>query len=191
MRKRLTNGNKKVEALLFSLPPVKSCLNHASCAAACYAVKAYKQYPSVRNLWDDNFDIAKNDLFKLYDDIVAQLKTTKKKIVRIHQSGDFFSQAYIQLWADIASNFPDVIFYGYTKVEKLLDISPLDKLPNVNIIRSMINGQKNFGDLNYITALATETGADFCPATMGENVRCGETCFKCMEKGAKIVFLQH
>lgn len=191
MKKRLTNGNKKVEALLFSLPPVTSCMNHASCASTCYAVKSYKQYPSVRNLWDSNMSLATNNLWSLYGDIVAQLSKTKKTVVRIHQSGDFIGQQYLNMWAKIAQEFKHIMFYGYTKVDNILDFGPLDTLSNVNIIRSLIGGKRNYGSLSYVSKLAADTGAVICPATNGQDVRCGETCFKCMDKDAKVVFVQH
>ena len=191
MRKRLTNGNKKVKALLFSLPPVEACLNHKSCATTCYAVKSYRQYPSVKALWDNNMLHAKTDLFTLYDELCDQLSKTKQTIVRIHQSGDFISQEYLNMWAQIAERFDNIAFYGYTKVDEILDFSPLDRLENVNIIRSMIDGKRNYGSESYVTNLAEEYGAEICPATQGQDVKCGETCFKCMEPNKKIVFVQH
>ena len=190
-KKRLTNGNKKVKALLFSMSPITSCLNSTSCASTCYAVKAYKQYPNVKLLWDSNLDLAKNDLFSLYDDICKQLDNTKQTIVRIHQSGDFISQEYLNMWIDIAKRYPHIMFYGYTKVDHILDFNTMDTLPNVNIIRSMINGKRNYGSISYVTKLATEYNAVICPATNGEDVKCGESCFKCMEKDTKVVFVQH
>lgn len=191
MKKRLTNGNKKVNALLFSLPPIQSCMNHSTCAATCYAVKSYRQYPSVRALWDSNLQLARDNLWELYDSIKAQLLKTKQTIVRIHQSGDFISQAYLDMWCVIAREFPDITFYGYTKVDKLLDFSRFDSLGNTNMIRSMIDGNRNYGDLDYISSLATKYNAELCPATMGEDVKCGTSCFKCMVPNTKVVFLQH
>jgi hypothetical protein len=35
--------------------------------------------------------------------------------VRIHDSGDFHSQAYLDAWKDAARFFPNVTFYAYTK----------------------------------------------------------------------------
>ena len=35
--------------------------------------------------------------------------------VRIHDSGDFYSIAYLNKWVDIAKANTDVIFYAYTK----------------------------------------------------------------------------
>lgn len=192
-RKRLTNNNKKVKALLFSMPPVESCLNHKSCASTCYAIKAYRQYPPTKALWDNNLDLAKNDLESLHRDLMQQLKHTRQKTVRIHQSGDFISQDYINVWAMVASSYPNISFYGYTKVDHILDLSILDMLPNVNIIRSMINGKRNYGSLNYVTKLSQDTGAIICPATMkgGDDIKCGLHCFECMDPKTKVVFVQH
>ena len=192
MKNRLTNKNKKVQAWLFSLPPIKSCLSHKECAKNCYAVKSYRQYPPVRDLWDNNLNLAKSNLFELYDDIVRQLKTIKKrKIVRIHQSGDFISQEYVNLWETIAKEFPDFIFYGYTKVSKILDISKLDSLPNVNIIDSYVNGKLNFGDLEYVTKISEEEGCVICPATLTKDTyKCGGNCSHCFTN-KNVVFKIH
>jgi hypothetical protein len=37
------------------------------------------------------------------------------KLVRIHSSGDFFSQAYFDAWLFVAQANPHLIFYAYTK----------------------------------------------------------------------------
>lgn len=193
-RKRMTNGNVKVKALLFSLTPVVSCLNSATCASTCYAVKSHRQYPSVRNLWDDNLDLANNNLWALYDDLRAQLKTTKQTLVRIHQSGDFVSQAYVDMWATLAREFTSLTFYYYTKVDHLFDFSRLNTLSNVSEVQSMLNGKRNYGSLGYVQRLAEETGAVICPATHGDDkkdIKCGLNCTACMVKGAKVVFVQH
>ena len=194
-RLRLTKGNKKVKALLFSLPPITSCLNSKSCASTCYAVKAYKQYPSVRNLWDDNLRLVTNSLFELYDDLDNQLSKAKDgTIVRIHQSGDFLTQEYINMWVQLISKYNNIIFYGYTKVDKILDITPLDKLVNCNIIRSMYDNNRNYGSVSYVHNMAAKYDGTVCPATYGINkddVKCGVNCFKCMEKDSKVFFVQH
>lgn len=193
LKKRLTNGNKKVKALLFSLSPVISCLNCKSCASTCYAVKSYRQYPNVKALWDSNLELAREDLGKLRLELSDQLSRTKQTIVRIHQSGDFISQDYIDMWISISIEFPNIMFYGYTKVDKLFDFTVVDVLPNMNIIRSMVNGKRNYGSMDYISKLVEEEGVELCPATLpgGESIKCGVSCFKCMEKGTKVAFLQH
>lgn len=211
MKNRLTNGNVKVKAYLFSLPPVKSCLNSKTCKDSCYAVKSYKQYPSVKTLWDNNFDLVKHDLKTLKRDIINQCEkiskqANHKRVIRIHQSGDFYNQAYVNMWHDIAVLYPTITFYGYTKVEKILNLNDLRELNNVNIISSTINvngiERANFGTENYINYLKDNHGFKICPATYGENkenVKCGmnnpkdnkftmcDYCLSC----DKVAFLQH
>ena len=38
------------------------------------------------------------------------------RVVRIHTTGgDFLTKEYLQAWLDVAAQYPDVVFYGYTK----------------------------------------------------------------------------
>ena len=39
----------------------------------------------------------------------------KAKVIRIHASGDFFSEAYFNAFNQLAHNNRDVVFYAYTK----------------------------------------------------------------------------
>jgi hypothetical protein len=50
---------------------------------------------------------------KLIEDGVTNRR--KIKLVRFHQSGDFFNQAYFDAWLLVAQQHPELIFYGYTK----------------------------------------------------------------------------
>jgi hypothetical protein len=61
----------------------------------------------------DNLDATKRGDFILR--MSTEIMHKKPTHIRIHPSGDFYSQAYFLLWVGIAKVFPDVIFYGYTK----------------------------------------------------------------------------
>lgn len=52
-----------------------------------------------------------------------------EKIVRIHVSGDFFSQTYFDAWLQVAKNNPSILFYAYTKALPLL-VKRLNDIPN-------------------------------------------------------------
>lgn len=190
--KVLQAGNKKLsrDILIFNLPPGKSCLNCKECYKTCYARKAYKQYPNVKISWNYNLELAKNDPEKLFNSIVNQLKSTKKNIIRIHSSGDFFSQDYIDLWEKIIKSFPDKRFYVYTKVNKLLDFSNIRKLNNFNLIKSFIDGHLNYGSIDYCNNLVKNHGAFLCPATKGKGIRCGQDCNYCINN-SRPVFIEH
>jgi hypothetical protein len=42
-------------------------------------------------------------------------RTKNTKLVRIHESGDFFSGAYLDAWIEVAHRNPDLKFYCYSK----------------------------------------------------------------------------
>jgi len=46
---------------------------------------------------------------------IIQKNQKKIKQVRIHEAGDFYSQAYLDNWFLIAKEFPGLTFYAYTK----------------------------------------------------------------------------
>jgi Gene product 88 len=48
-------------------------------------------------------------------DLILASLPEKAQIVRIHVSGDFFSEEYLCAWIDVANARPDVQFYAYTK----------------------------------------------------------------------------
>ena len=195
----MTEGNMKIDkrVLIFNLPPIKSCPNCQSCRDTCYAVPAYRQYPYVWEMYDANFKLAQNDRRSLVWYIERQLEQKKKSrrglvAVRVHSSGDFFSQDYVDMWAEIARRHPDVKFYAYTKADKALDMAPLDELPNFNVIRSMVAGKwRNYGAPKYIEKVKTANpDAVICPAIGHPDIHCGNQCNYCIE-GSKPLFYIH
>ena len=194
----MTNSNQKVKAWLFSLPPVKSCLNSKSCENDCYALKAYKQYPSAKALWDYNFYLVQNDLdllFERLDKQLAKIAKSKLKVVRIHQSGDFYSQEYIDVWRRLAKKYSGIQFYGYTKVNEILDLTQFEKLDNVSIVKSLVAGKyRNYGSVAYVERMSPKHNAVICPATYGENkkeIKCNLHCNACTKKNTNVFFVQH
>jgi hypothetical protein len=81
------------------------------------------------------------------------------KAVRIHDSGDFFSDEYLLAWIDIARRTPDVLFYAYTKeVTRMRHIVVNTDMPaNFKWIYSMGGKQDHLVDKD------TERHADVFP----------------------------
>ena len=188
----LTRGNEKLDNSIFgwSITPIKSCLNCASCKDTCYAIKSYNQYPNVKTAWDRNLELAKSGDFQVA--VIGQLERARiVKSVRIHVAGAFISQKYIDQWVYVASKFPELNFYGYTKVMERFDFSNLTYLDNVNIINSIAtDGKKNYGDQDRIDELLA---LDYvlCPATVkGNKVTCGKDCHICITE-EKVCFIEH
>lgn len=112
----ISKGNKKLKNIAsFSLPPVESCLFHKYCADKCYAKKAYKAYPNTKNAYDRNFRIVKENPDEFKKQIVEFLNNYPRKYFRIHVSGDYYSQAYLNMWIEIAKQFPNIHFMSFTK----------------------------------------------------------------------------
>lgn len=59
--------------------------------------------------------------------------------IRVHDSGDFYSDDYLAAWLDIAERVPDVLFYAYTKEIKRVRIAASERgLPhNFKIVYSL------------------------------------------------------
>jgi hypothetical protein len=69
-------------------------------------------------------------------DLILASLPPQAQVVRIHVSGDFFSEEYLCAWIDVATVRPDVQFYGYTKSLRFL-VSHLSEIPsNLSITAS-------------------------------------------------------
>lgn len=180
----LKNGNSKLTKgiWIFNLPPGKSCLRCKDCYTTCYAMKAYRQYSTVRACWDKHYDLARNDLDGLRHMITFQLAKLLRagkeiKAVRIHSAGDFFSQEYVDMWQLIANMFPQVKFFAFTKSLDRLDFSRLMACENVNIINSFYDEHLNYGDREHISMLQQKYDTFVCPGSQKE--KCGDICDYC------------
>ena len=191
---RLVKGNSKLyNILIFDLPAVETCLNCNDCKTKCYALKAQRQYTDTRIFRSTNLALFNDSAIQLKYLIVNQLNSTKITTVRIHSSGDFFNQEYINFWEGIVYQFPNIKFYAYTKVAELLDFSKIESLPNFNLISSFVGEyQLNFGSLQYCEMLHTNHDTFICPATKSSDIkfRCGLNCNYCVTK-KNVCFVIH
>jgi hypothetical protein len=195
--KRMNRGNSKLHKsiLIFDLPAGKKYSCKFNCKA-CYAMKAQRQYSATNIFRRLNFELAKKHIDVLEYLLTEQLKSSiGVKAVRIHSSGDFFSQGYIDMWHRIIKAHKDISFYAYTKVENDFNFRTIKKNSNFNLILSFatIDGKKvlNYGDNEHICKLVAN---DYfvCPATLKSNskVICGKDCNYCLHND-KVSFHQH
>lgn len=133
----ISNGNSKLGNNIpnISLPPGRSCQPGVLCAKACYARKAWKQYPSTRDAWTGNYDIATNNPAKFFKILWKYLAWKKPDRFRIHTAGDFFSQDYVDRWGALAECVPGTRFLAFTKAW-CFNFTRLIALSNVSIIFS-------------------------------------------------------
>ena len=110
----------------------RTCPFAGSCAKFCYAQKGAYIWSNVKPAFQFRYLATKSDDF--VENMVAELTKKRVDILRVHDSGDYYSKAYIGKWMEIAKRLPNVRFYSYTKsVPLFLD---LDIPDNYDIIFS-------------------------------------------------------
>lgn len=110
-----------------------TCPSAGICAQACYARHGTYTWPVVRAKHQANLMYALDDLTGWRQAMVAELGAAKFRgaWIRIHDSGDFFSDEYLQAWLDICRARPDTNFYAYTKeVSRFRTLVEPDPPPN-------------------------------------------------------------
>jgi len=83
------------------------------CIKFCYAQKGAYSFGNVKPLFEKRYNLTKSNVF--VEAINDSIKAKKVDILRIHDSGDFYSNEYINKWLTIAKQNKNVIFYAYTK----------------------------------------------------------------------------
>lgn len=127
----LTNGNRELRAdgiFTWTLPALAAklstgknmlvCPSAGVCAQLCYARSGTYNFSNVKKAHVRNLESIVNDPEGWKTELTNELKTKRYqggKSVRIHDSGDFFTEQYFLLWLDIAKENPHVFFYAYTK----------------------------------------------------------------------------
>lgn len=130
---------KKTDTASFNLPAFRSadgfhvCPQAGACATMCYARQGRYVMPQVAKPREINLKIVRADLGQFERLLLADLAQLRKPVVRVHDSGDFFSQGYLDVWCRAAAAFPEKRFYAYTK-SLHLDFKGVP--PNFQIIQS-------------------------------------------------------
>lgn len=134
-----TGGNAKLrkdDIVTWNLPAGKCCPKAGICRRYCYACKGNYHYPSVELGAERNYTASLESDFamQLHRACRALIKSGKYRI-RIHSSGDFYSQEYLDKWVAAMYCSPEITFYAYTK-SLHLDWSAALRLPNFMLIQS-------------------------------------------------------
>lgn len=125
-----SDGNTKVQKMAdrfgkvvsFGLPAYKSedgfkvCPGAGACAAICYARQGQYERGVVKATREHNLAFIRERGFRAFvRAAIRDIKRIDAKLIRVHDSGDFFSQGYVNAWYRIARALPNVKFYTYTK----------------------------------------------------------------------------
>ena len=91
----------------------RTCPFAGSCASFCYAQKGAYSWSNVKPAFKWRYEQTKSDGF--VDAMVSEIVRKKADMIRVHDSGDYYSPKYINKWMAIAEALPHVRFYSYTK----------------------------------------------------------------------------
>lgn len=111
----------KLDTVSFNIPAFesadgfKTCPKAGACATLCYARQGRYVMPNVAAAREFNLKLTRGDLKAFTQMAIDDLKLIRNATVRVHDSGDFFSQGYMNAWFRIASTYPEKKFYAYTK----------------------------------------------------------------------------
>ena len=132
----------------FGIPAYKSasgkltCPMADSCVKFCYAKKGAYIWSNVKPAFEKRYQLSKTD--KFVEAMNAEIRKKKPDYVRVHDSGDYYSRAYLKKWIEIAIHNPNVRFYSYTN---MIDMMLKTSLPsNYDIIFSDSGKQKHLID---------------------------------------------
>lgn len=116
----------------FGIPAFKSksgfitCPSAGSCATGCYAQQGAYTFSNVKPAFEWRLEMTQNS--EAFIELMsAEIQVARAKarvkgqpvVIRIHDSGDFYSVQYWKSWETIMQSFPDVKFYAYTKQVRL------------------------------------------------------------------------
>jgi hypothetical protein len=130
----------KLDTVSFNIPAFRSadgfqcCPKAGACATLCYARQGRYILPNVAASREFNLAIVRGNLNRFVEMATEDLSKIKNSTVRVHDSGDFFSQPYMDAWFVIAKAFPDKKFYAYTKS---LHLDRKQQPKNFQIIQSV------------------------------------------------------
>jgi hypothetical protein len=128
-------GNAKLAEIIatFSLPAGWTCPAALECMSKadrftgkitdgpetcfrCFAATNEARATTVRNARWRNFELLKQaKTVQAMANLIQRSLPFGVQKVRIHVSGDFFSETYFLAWLNVALNNPMIVFYGYTK----------------------------------------------------------------------------
>jgi len=143
-----TSKHFGVKLMNFGIPAYKSASGKLTCPMAdecvkfCYAKKGAYIWSNVQPAFEKRYELSKTD--KFIESMNDEIRRKKPDFVRVHDSGDYYSRAYLNKWIQIAKDNPDVKFYSYTNMVKLTKEVQLPD--NYDIIYSDSGKQKNLID---------------------------------------------
>lgn len=172
-------------------------MNQTTCPChcpGCYADSGCYRRATVKRSLARNTTLAREHLEFTEKAIRAQLDTLPDGTeIRIHAVGDFFSADYLNMWRRIVRDYPQHIFWTYTKVRVFENA--FNEYPNANIVKSVVQGFGfNFGHCDYVIDMykalqAAGANVHICRCGIDPEQHCAG-CHKCSDC-EYVLFVEH
>lgn len=198
MKIKISEGNTKLGTIAnISLTPGKTCSAEAckTClCGGCYAMKAYRMYKATRTAWDNNTDLAINDLVTMERDLMHYFGSMNApRFFRIHVAGDFVTREYAEMWARVAACNPNTNFLAFTK--QWDNVRGVEFPGNMSLVLSAWPGTEIPADLRETYSVAwLDDGAANIPADAldcpGNCETCG-VCWSLAKRRIDVFFRKH
>ncbi len=200
MNVKISNGNAKLGSIpSISLPSGLTCRNDCECSKKCYAKRLERLRPAVRDAYQHNYDLLKNDPATYWREVEASIMMSR--FFRYHVSGDIPDMYYLNHMIEIASRNPHCEMLCFTKkydiVNSFLRVGTI--IPkNLHIIYSAWRGLKM--DNPYGMPEAHVRYRDGTTTAHAGAIECNGNCTECaltdggcwtLKDGQEVVFNEH
>ena len=153
---------------------------NSSDAYRCYAASA-ERFPAVRDHRWGNFDFVRAGGIPVIPN--------KCESVRIHSSGDFFSQKYFDMWLQLCRDHPEVEFWAYTKSLRYW-VARIDEIPSNLVLTASYGGRddhliEEYGLKHTIVVKTVEEAAGRPIDYNDDEARKPDVCFYLLDNHIK------
>jgi len=172
----LTNNNSKLGRGIWAFGLSTSTCTHATsmCNKFCYAKKGHFVFAPVKNMYNQNYtNSLQNDFVT---NIVREIRQNYIRYIRIHPSGDFYSQAYFDKWNTIAYMCPQTRFLAYTHN---YDLDATTISPNFALYYSVDPSTTNYNSTISKQALVEKIDSPHHMQRYGKYFICQSKCKEC------------
>lgn len=194
----ISKGNVKMgEIQSVSLPPIVTCVENCTCAKKCYAAKMCRRWKNVRESYNRNFEIFKNDSKMYWKQVDNAL--CMNRFFRFHVAGDIPTYNYLIDMIETVRNNPHCEVLCFTKRYGFVNRALANgvELPsNLHLIMSDWEGMNMENPYNLPVAHVIFKGEEpeenwnICSGNCLECAKANQNCWS-IGKGEHVAFYEH